>query len=41
MDQLFGCLPGLGVVSAPLVPGSSLEPVVAEYREYLVNERGW
>jgi integrase/recombinase XerD len=40
LDQLLGYLRGLGAVLPPLGPSSSFERVVAEYREYLVSERG-
>jgi integrase/recombinase XerD len=40
MDQLLGYLRGVGAVPEPPVPDSSVELVVAEYREYLVCERG-
>ena len=40
MDQLLGYLRGVGAVPEPWVPDSLVERLVAEYREYLVSERG-
>jgi integrase/recombinase XerD len=40
MDQLLGYLRGLGVMPEPSVADSWVERLVAEYREYLVSERG-
>jgi integrase/recombinase XerD len=40
MDQLLGYLRGVGAVPEPSVSDSSVECLVAEYREYLVSERG-
>jgi integrase/recombinase XerD len=40
MDQLLGYLRGAGAVPEPFVADSSVERLVAEYREYLVSERG-
>jgi site-specific recombinase XerD len=40
LDQLLGYLRRVGAVPAPPGPDSSFERVVAEYREYLVSERG-
>jgi integrase/recombinase XerD len=40
MDQLLGYLRGAGAVPEPFVSDSSVERLVAGYREYLVSERG-
>jgi hypothetical protein len=40
MDQLLGYLRSLGAVPEPAVRDSSVERLVAEYREHLVGERG-
>jgi len=40
MDQLLGYLRGVGAVPEPSVSDSLVERLVAEYREYLVSERG-
>jgi integrase/recombinase XerD len=40
MDQLLGYLRGARAVPEPSVSDSSVERLIAEYREYLVNERG-
>jgi integrase/recombinase XerD len=40
LDQLLGYLRGLGAVLELSALDSSVERVVAEYREYLVSERG-
>jgi integrase/recombinase XerD len=40
MDQLLGYLRRVGAVPEPLLGDSSVERLVAEYRAYLVRERG-
>jgi integrase/recombinase XerD len=40
MDQLLGYLRGAGAVPEPFVADSSVERLIAEYREYLLSERG-
>jgi integrase/recombinase XerD len=40
MDQLLGYLRGAGAVPEPFVSDSSVDRLVAAYREYLVSERG-
>ena len=40
MDQLLGYLRGVGAVPEPSLADSLVERLLAEYREYLVSERG-
>jgi integrase/recombinase XerD len=40
LRSLLGYLRGLGVMPAPVIADSSVERLLAEYRDYLVRERG-